>query len=104
MYFDALPLRCDAGSCGLVYYERNGDLRNELSFRSDVVRVPDFDISRDNLVEAKHHRLARSLRAGQSDRDLKPNAETRNKLNDIIAYPSTKGLSLEEEDLVWRYR
>ena len=31
----------------------------------------------DNLVEMKHHRLARSQRAGQSEKDLKPNATTR---------------------------
>ncbi len=89
-------------TCEMVYYEKNGDLKNVLASRSDVIRAPDFDVLRDNLVEAKHHRLARSLRAGQSDRDLKPNAETRNRLNDIIS--CSKGLSLEEEDLIWRYR
>jgi phosphatidylinositol 3-kinase len=31
----------------------------------------------ENLVEMKHHRLARSQRAGQSEKDLKPNASTR---------------------------
>ena len=35
----------------------------------------------ENLVESKHHKLARSLRSGPSDRDLKPNAATRDQLN-----------------------
>lgn len=35
----------------------------------------------ENLVESKHHKLARSLRSGPSDHDLKPNAATRDQLN-----------------------
>ena len=35
----------------------------------------------ENLVESKHHKLARSLRSGPTDRDLKPNAATRDQLN-----------------------
>lgn len=37
--------------------------------------------SQENLVESKHHKLARSLRSGPSDHDLKPNAATRDQLN-----------------------
>lgn len=37
--------------------------------------------SQENLVESKHHKLARSLRSGPSDHDLKPNATTRDQLN-----------------------
>ncbi|MEQ2190614.1 hypothetical protein XENOCAPTIV_002214 [Xenoophorus captivus] len=37
---------------------------------------------KENLVESKHHRLARSLRSGPSDHDLKPNAATRDQLNE----------------------
>ncbi len=87
-----------------MHYERNGDLRNALSHRSDVVRAPDFDIQRENLVEAKHHKLARSLRTGHSDRDLKPNSEVRKNLNEIMSFPCTRVLGPTEEDLVWRYR
>lgn len=36
---------------------------------------------KENLVESKHHKLARSLRSGPSDHDLKPNAATRDQLN-----------------------
>ena len=32
-------------------------------------------------MEYKHHKLARSLRSGPTDRDLKPNASTRDQLN-----------------------
>lgn len=32
-------------------------------------------------MESKHHKLARSLRSGPSDHDLKPNAATRDQLN-----------------------
>jgi phosphatidylinositol 3-kinase len=48
--------------------------------------------------------LARSQRTGQADKDLKPNAEIRNKLNEIISYPSTQQLSGEELDHLWRFR
>ena len=67
-------------------------------------RCPDFDIEQDNIVEAKHHRLARSQRAGQLDKDLKPNAETRNRLMEIVSYPATQPLVSEEQDLIWRFR
>lgn len=39
---------------------------------------------KENLVESKHHRLARSLRSGPTDRDMKPDAKTRNLLHVII--------------------
>ena len=55
-------------------------------------------------MEAKHHRLARSQRAGQLDKDLKPNAETRNRLMEIVSYPATQPLVSEEQDLIWRFR
>ncbi|KPP62136.1 phosphatidylinositol 3-kinase catalytic subunit type 3-like, partial [Scleropages formosus] len=71
---------------------------------SDIVKVPDPQMSMENLVESKHHKLARSLRSGPSDHDLKPNATTRDQLNIIVSYPPTKQLSSEEQDLVWKFR
>ncbi|CAG5116986.1 unnamed protein product [Candidula unifasciata] len=59
---------------------------------------------KENIVESKHHKLARSLRSGPSDKDLKPDASTRDLLNKIIGYPPTKTLSSEEQDLVWKFR
>ena len=47
----------------------------------DIVIVPDPEISMENLVENKHHKLARSLRSGPTDRDMKPDAKTRDILN-----------------------
>ena len=37
-------------------------------------------VLKENLVEKKHHMLARSLRSGPADRELKPNAATRDLL------------------------
>ena len=65
----------------------------------------DPEIQCENLVESKHHKLARARRIGQSDKDLKPsNITTRNRLNEILAYPTTQALSSEEKDLLWQYR
>ncbi|KAH0627791.1 hypothetical protein JD844_008162, partial [Phrynosoma platyrhinos] len=72
--------KCDDKEYGIVYYEK------------------------ENLVESKHHKLARSLRSGPSDHDLKPNAATRDQLNIIVSYPPTKQLTYEEQDLVWKFR
>ncbi|XP_028131166.1 phosphatidylinositol 3-kinase catalytic subunit type 3 isoform X2 [Diabrotica virgifera virgifera] len=58
----------------------------------------------ENLVESKHHKLARSLRSGHCDKDAKPNATMRDILNTIVSYPPTKNLSNEEQDHVWKYR
>lgn len=79
-------------------------------------------------MEDKHHKLARSLRSGPTDRDLKPNAVTRDQLNvgfsasfessymlasqvkggfsfqKIVEYPPTRNLTSEEKDLVWKFR
>ena len=55
-------------------------------------------------MESKHHKLARSLRSGPTDRDLKPNATVRDQLNVIVGYPPTKTLTSEEQDLLWKFR
>jgi len=54
----------------------------------------------ENLVEAKHYKLTRSQHASHSEKDLKPNATIRNRLNEIILYPSTQVLTNEEKDQV----
>ncbi|CAD1474675.1 unnamed protein product, partial [Heterotrigona itama] len=58
----------------------------------------------ENLVEIKHHKLARSLRSGGHTRELKPTSNVRDALNIIISYPPTTALSTEEQDLIWKYR
>ncbi|GAA6076688.1 phosphatidylinositol 3-kinase catalytic subunit type 3, partial [Tachysurus ichikawai] len=88
----------------IVYYEKDGDEASTLLTSSDIVKVPDPQMCLENLVESKHHKLARSLRSGPSDHDLKPNAATRDQLNIIVSYPPTKQLTSEEQDLVWKFR
>lgn len=55
-------------------------------------------------MEAKHHKLARSLRSGGNTRELKPTSSVRDALNTILGYPPTTALSTEEQDLIWKYR
>jgi phosphatidylinositol 3-kinase len=38
------------------------------------------------------------------DKDLKPTREQREKLMQILTYPPGQFLSIEEQDLVWKYR
>ncbi|XP_006835201.1 PREDICTED: phosphatidylinositol 3-kinase catalytic subunit type 3-like [Chrysochloris asiatica] len=89
---------------GIVYYEKDGDESSPILTSFEIVKVPDPHMSMENLVESKHHKLARSLRSGPSDHDLKPNAATRDQLNIIVSYPPTKQLTYEEQDLVWKFR
>lgn len=88
----------------VVYFEQNGEEIHSFRAQSDLVTVPDQEILRENLVERKHHKLARSLRSGHCDKDAKPNAAIRDILNDIVSYPSTKPLTNEEQDHVWKFR
>ncbi|KAG8225411.1 hypothetical protein J437_LFUL004611 [Ladona fulva] len=88
----------------VVYYEKDGDEVYQFRVQADIVTVPDNEILQDNLVESKHHKLARSLRSGVSDKDVKPNATVRDTLNTIVGYPPTKQLTTEEQDLVWKFR
>ncbi|ESP05458.1 hypothetical protein LOTGIDRAFT_181298 [Lottia gigantea] len=88
----------------VIYFEKDGDKPFEFRTQADIVTVPDPEILLENLVESKHHKLARSLRSGPTDRDMKPDAKTRDHLNNIVAYPPTKQLTSEEEDLVWKFR
>ncbi|XP_063232536.1 phosphatidylinositol 3-kinase catalytic subunit type 3 [Bacillus rossius redtenbacheri] len=88
----------------VVFYEQDGDEAYQFRVNADIVTVPDNEILQENLVESKHHKLARSLRSGVSDKDLKPNASMRDVLNTVVAQPSTTQLTTEEQDLVWKFR
>ncbi|EZA60206.1 Phosphatidylinositol 3-kinase catalytic subunit type [Ooceraea biroi] len=88
----------------IVYYEKDGDEVFQHRSQSDVVKLPDYEILQENLVEAKHHKLARSLRSGGNTRELKPTSTVRDALNTILGYPPTTALSTEEQDLIWKYR
>ncbi|KAF5919128.1 hypothetical protein HPG69_003766 [Diceros bicornis minor] len=97
-------VKSDDKEYGIVYYEKDGDESSPILTSFEIVKVPDPQMSMENLVESKHHKLARSLRSGPSDHDLKPNAATRDQLNIIVSYPPTKQLTYEEQDLVWKFR
>ncbi|KAL5005430.1 hypothetical protein ScPMuIL_018886 [Solemya velum] len=88
----------------IVYFEKGGDDSFVMTSHAEIVTVPDPEIMLENLVESKHHKLARSVRSGPTDRDMKPDAKTRDWLNIIVSFPPTKPLTHEEEDLVWKFR
>lgn len=88
----------------IVYFEQNGEDIFTCKDKLDIITVPDQEILKENLVESKHHKLARSLRSGHCDKDAKPNAVVRDILNVILSYPPTKPLSNEEQDHVWKFR
>ena len=94
----------DGFDCAVAYFEKEAEHPCHLLFDSDVLVVPDPEILQENLAESKHHKLSRSVRSGVCNRDLKPNPQTRDLLNQIANYPSTKTLTSEEQDLVWRFR
>ncbi|XP_011311531.1 phosphatidylinositol 3-kinase catalytic subunit type 3 [Fopius arisanus] len=94
----------DGQPYSIVYYEKDGDEVVQHRSQPDVVTLPDYEILQENLVEAKHHKLARSLRSGGNTRDVKPTSTVRDALNTIVGYPPTTALSTEEQDLIWKFR
>lgn len=88
----------------VVYYEEECYDLLPSRICADIVTIPDSEIGLDNLVENKHHKLARSLRSGVSDKDAKPNASVRDTLNAIVNYPPNKPMTTEEQDLIWKFR
>ncbi|ELU04838.1 hypothetical protein CAPTEDRAFT_155274 [Capitella teleta] len=88
----------------IVYFEKGGDEVYQMRTQADIVTIPDPEIEQENLVESKHHKLARSVRSGPSHTHLKPNAATRDLLNMIVSYSPTKTLTSEEKDLIWKFR
>ncbi|GAC95422.1 hypothetical protein PHSY_002998 [Pseudozyma hubeiensis SY62] len=71
---------------------------------ASLFTIFDPEIARSNPVEAKHRRLVRSHRSGPLDRELKPSAEVRDELNEILSYPPTRVLTTAEMDRVWSFR
>lgn len=89
----------------VVFFEKNAEERCKLDVLKEYgVLIYDDELVSDNLVEIKHHQLSRSARSGVTDLDLRPNAQTRDLLNTIVAYPPTKVLTAEEQDLIWKFR
>lgn len=98
------PKLISSPEASIVYSEKDVEKPCNQSMDCDLIVVPDPEISLDNLAENKHHKLSRSVRSQVCDRDLKPNPQTRDLLNQIVNYPSTKQLTSEEQDLIWKFR
>ncbi|XP_037812204.1 phosphatidylinositol 3-kinase catalytic subunit type 3 [Lucilia sericata] len=95
----------DCYNYSIVYFEPEGDKNYKFLSKPKLVTVPDSEILQENLVERKHHRLARSERSRISDRDAKPTANIRDQLHTIVyRYPPTCVLNSEEQDLLWKFR
>uniref|UniRef100_A0A8B9DXL0 Phosphatidylinositol 3-kinase catalytic subunit type 3 n=1 Tax=Anser cygnoides TaxID=8845 RepID=A0A8B9DXL0_ANSCY len=90
-------VKCDDKEYGIVYYEKDGDESSPILTSSEIVKIPDPQMSMENLVESKHHKLARSLRSGPSDHDLKPNAATRDQLNALTKFLKCVNWDLPQE-------
>uniref|UniRef100_A0A5S6Q949 Phosphatidylinositol 3-kinase catalytic subunit type 3 n=1 Tax=Trichuris muris TaxID=70415 RepID=A0A5S6Q949_TRIMR len=88
----------------MVYFEPNGGSVCYFNPYPAIGRYPDSELGMDNLVEAKHHVLARCSRSLFADREIKPNATTRDLLAKIVNYSPNKLLNGEEKDLVWKFR
>ncbi|KAJ3414004.1 Phosphatidylinositol (PI) 3-kinase [Chytridiales sp. JEL 0842] len=90
----------------VVFSDKDSSLSLPLqySITSSLNLVHDLECTKDNPVESKHRKLARSHRNGPLDRDLKPNAKIRDELNKILKYPPTCSLTTEEKDLLWKFR
>lgn len=70
-----------------------------------LMRIYDPEVGyKENPAEVKHRNLVRGQRTGMLDKHLKPNTRVRDRLNDIMSYGPTRELSVEEKDLVWKFR
>ncbi|KAF0930784.1 hypothetical protein E2562_035256, partial [Oryza meyeriana var. granulata] len=69
-----------------------------------LVIACDPEIGRINPSEHKHSVLAWSLARGVNDREMKPNSVDRKLIQTILKYPPTRALSVEEKQLLWKFR
>ncbi|KAK6731035.1 hypothetical protein RB195_007479 [Necator americanus] len=94
----------------VVYYEDpTPDLRIVASMGGNGVgatspRISDPELGLENLAETKHNVMTRNARAGAMDKQLKPNKQTKDRLETIIKLPSSQSLTREQRDLVWKFR
>ena len=88
-----------------VLYFEQGELKPFTYSRlPKYCRLYDPSAGKENIVEKKHLALARSLRSGRGDREIRPNAETKKKLTEIMEYPPTTVVTGTQLDLVWKHR
>lgn len=84
-----------------MYSEVAGDLAKQLG--GAAIIDPEI-LYHDNLLELKHHKLTREQKRDYRARDLKPNPATRDLLAALTARPPTEPISIDEKDLIWRFR
>lgn len=105
-------MHADDLQVNMVYFETGAEIQASpphVDSISPVVTdtlhpVMDFEAGQENLLELKHHHLARSLRSGLTDRDLKPDSDTRHQLAAVLATPLALVSSRDGQDLIWKYR
>ncbi|XP_019862704.1 PREDICTED: phosphatidylinositol 3-kinase catalytic subunit type 3-like [Amphimedon queenslandica] len=88
----------------VIFFEPDGDLLDESLVASDYSVVQEPDKNLENLVESKHHKLSHSLRIGSGALELKPNPETKTRLQAIIQQPPTQSLNTDDKSLIWQFR
>lgn len=88
----------------VVFFENDGEQLDEAVSSTDFGLIQEPDRDKENLVEAKYHKLSHSVRIGASDLDLKPNPTVRAQLQNIIRYPPTQSLTNDEKSLIWQFR
>ncbi|KAH3763765.1 phosphatidylinositol 3-kinase [Pelomyxa schiedti] len=82
--------------------QANSRANNEFNGIGNVVLIEDPECGRPNLVEAKHMKLNRCLHRRAPNKDLKPTQIESRTVMEIIKYPPTKDLTVEEQDLLWK--
>ncbi|KAF2351048.1 Phosphatidylinositol 3-kinase C2 domain [Trinorchestia longiramus] len=88
----------------VLFYEQGTNTHYTVERNCQYCKLYDPSAGMENIIEKKHLALARSLRSGLNDRDIRPNAEIKKKLNEIMEYPPTTVLTSSELDLVWKHR
>ncbi|KAK6027857.1 phosphoinositide 3-kinase family, accessory domain protein [Ostertagia ostertagi] len=109
LVFKMASIQYDRQYYDVVYYEDpTPDLRIVTSIGgggvSATFRVSDPELGLENLAETKHNVMTRNARAGAMDKQLKPNKQTKDRLETIIRLPSSQSLTREQRDLVWKFR
>jgi phosphatidylinositol 3-kinase len=94
------PHLSDAASAAIGLAANVVSTGAELKFT--VVHDPEA-LRKDNPVENKYLKLMRYNR-GLLDKDLKPDQKERNQLKRILNYPTTKQLTAEEKEFLWKFR
>lgn len=94
----------DGFEYSVVYFERDGELEEQLPVESDLRIISDPEWDKENLVEHKHHRLTHTMRKGRAARDIKPTARIRDMIMRVVNLPPTQVLSSTEKFLIWQFR